>query len=68
MHTEDLHRTLSIHAYAHLQDTLRQQAEAERRLAVQAGFQAGFQVLRHQLVQLAQRTRHAFTHAHPMKA
>lgn len=62
MHTEHLHRTLSIQAYAHMQDTLRQQAEAEQRLAVQAGFQAGFQVLRHQLVQLAQRMRHAFTH------
>lgn len=64
MHTEHLHRTLSIQAYAHLQDTLRQQVEAEHRLAVQAGFQA----LPRQMVQLAQRMRHAFTQTHPLKA
>jgi len=68
MHTEHLHRTLSPQAYAHLQDTLRRQAEAEHRLAVQTGFQAGFQVLRRQLVQLAQRARHTFTRPQPMKA
>lgn len=68
MHTEHLHRTLSVQAYAHLQDTLRQQAEEEHRLAVQAGFQA----LARQLLQLAQRMRHALTHnyahTHPLKA
>ncbi|MBA4265818.1 MAG: hypothetical protein C0453_12100 [Comamonadaceae bacterium] len=38
MHTEHLHRTLTPQAYAHLRGTLRQQAEEERRLAVQTFF------------------------------
>jgi hypothetical protein len=42
MHTETLHRTLSPQAYATLLDHMRCKAEAERRLAIQAFFQAVF--------------------------
>jgi hypothetical protein len=38
MRTECLHRTLSPHAYAALQDQLRHEAEAQRRCAIQAFF------------------------------
>jgi hypothetical protein len=40
MHTEPLHRTLSPLAYATLLDHIRCEAEAERRRAIQAFFQA----------------------------
>jgi len=64
MNTEHLHRTLTPQAYAYLQDSLRQQAEEERRLAVQTFFL----MWPRQLFQRAHHAMHLVTHAHPLKA
>ena len=68
MHTESLHRTLSPQAYAALLDHIRRQAEAERRLAIQAFFQAVvFAWPRHSLL-AAQRILQPANRSHAMEA
>jgi hypothetical protein len=58
MHTEHLHRTLSPQAYARLLDHIRQQAESERRQAVQTFFQAVLVAWPHRLLQTVAGVRH----------